>query len=328
MSTPTPLQSKLKFLIQNYLSLIDNSVGVFVSTHAGDVLYSQIHQNGQFVEDLADIHIQNLVQMLQPIWAEIRLKYPAQKFGSMVFETEKYRLVNVAVLNYIVTFVLDSMAFLDDIFPYIYLTLEKILRLYENIEEVQLAMPQIGNLTGTYSLDQAIISGNRYQLKLILIGEVNVGKTSIVLRFTNKTFKNDYRPTIGLNLINHSFQYLGNEMNLNIWDIAAHKYFRKVRQAYYSGTNIAFLVFDLTDKATFEKLMDWKKEIDQFCKGQVVLYLIGNKSDLKANRQISFEQGLARAKELNCPYLETSALTGENVEDAFLLIATKLINGK
>jgi len=74
--------------------------------------------------------------------------------------------------------------------------------------------------------------------------------------------------------------------------------------------------------------MDWKKEIDQFFKGQVVLYLIGNKSDLKANRQISFEQGLARAKELNCPYLETSALTGENVEDAFLLIATKLINGK
>ena len=96
-------------------------------------------------------------------------------------------------------------------------------------------------MKGIYSDNQENLIRAEYQIKVVLPGEINVGKTSIVLQFTHHMFHKDYRPTIGLNLINHCFSYLGNDVHLQIWDIAADKYFRRVRQSYYGGANYGFL---------------------------------------------------------------------------------------
>ena len=90
----------------------------------------------------------------------------------------------------------------------------------ETREDVQFAIPQIGNLKGIYSDNREISSGVQYQIKVVLLGEINI-RTPIVLQFTHHMFHKDYRPTIGLNLINHCFSYLGNDVHLQIWDIAA-----------------------------------------------------------------------------------------------------------
>ncbi len=217
---------KLTTLSQNFLNLISDCVAIIISNSEGKLLFTHYRQTGIDDEYLSDDGIHKIHDIIKPAIVQLQEQYSSQRFGSATFESEKYRIVNCAVFNYIITFVFDINAYIDVIFPYLYLTLEKIIRVYENAEDIQLAIPQIGNLKGIYSDNQEISSGVQYQIKVVLLGEINVGKTSIVLQFTHHMFHKDYRPTIGLNLINHCFSYLGNDVHLQIWDIAAHKYFR------------------------------------------------------------------------------------------------------
>jgi Ras-related protein Rab-1A len=315
----------LTTLSQNFLNIISECFGIIISNHQGELLFSYYRQSEETIDGLSEDQIQKIREILTPTIEQIQNEYSSQKFGTVVFESERYRIVNCAVFDYIITFVLDINAFVDEIFPHIYLSLEKIVRVYENNNDVQLAIPVIGNMKGKFKDNQNISSGLKFQIKMVLLGEVNVGKTSIVLQFTHHTYNQDYRPTIGLNLINHEFSYLGNNVGLQIWDIAAHKYFRRVRQAYYGGANFGFLVFDLTDKNSFEKVKDWREEVLTFAPN-IGLFLVGNKADLTDKRQVSFDEGLELAKNLNCMYIETSALTGENIQDAFYLIACKVLD--
>ena len=175
-------------------------------------------------------------------------------------------------------------------------------------------------------------SNGNYRFKFIVIGDHEVGKTSIIRRFVEKKFLADYRATIGLNIMSHEFDAFGNRISVFLWDIGAQEYFRRYRKTYYNGTQAAFIVFDLTSKKSFNNIQNWHKELIEFIENKKLpIIIVGNKKDLEDDRLISYDEGVELARTLsnlnesNITYIETSALTGENVEDAFRLISYNYI---
>ncbi|MFX1555389.1 MAG: Rab family GTPase, partial [Promethearchaeota archaeon] len=142
------------------------------------------------------------------------------------------------------------------------------------------------------------------------------------------TFSDVYRATIGLNILFHTFEFFGNKIGVTLYDLGAQKFFKRFRKIYYSGTQATFIVFDLSNRSSFENVSNWYEELREFVPDiDIPIVLVANKSDLKEERKISYQEGvklaniLSEKEKIKISYIETSALTGENVEDAFNLIS-------
>jgi small GTP-binding protein len=167
-----------------------------------------------------------------------------------------------------------------------------------------------------------------YRFKIIVCGDPEVGKTSVVLRFTNKAFKKTYIPTIGVN-ISEKKVYLEDEnaeTEFVIWDIAGQTKFQIMRRHFYKGADGLLLIFDLTRPSTFKNIANWYQDIKALLKVDLFGYILGNKSDLIDQRKVSSEEIANLTKQLDLEYIETSALSGENVDNAFYRLAEVLIN--
>jgi small GTP-binding protein len=162
-----------------------------------------------------------------------------------------------------------------------------------------------------------------YKFKLVILGDPNVGKTSLVLRFTNDAFKRTYIPTLGVHVSNKIFKVGDSLIQLVLWDIAGQQKFEVMRQQFYLGSDAIFIVFDLTNPKTYSNVASWYFDVIKLLKGTQKLpgYVIGNKKDLIDNIKIDPSDAIQLAKSLNLDYIETSALTGEHVKDAFHTIA-------
>lgn len=162
-------------------------------------------------------------------------------------------------------------------------------------------------------------------LKLCVLGDGAVGKTSIIIQHVDKRFEEDYKPTIGFDIALKTMKIKesGIEAELLIWDIAGQAIFEKIREEYLQGTNGALVLYDLTRKETFDHVKDWLNELTTYA-GKVPYVLVGNKSDL--SRVISEEEGKKLAEETEAiDYIETSAKTGAKVEDAFEKIIKSIL---
>lgn len=155
-----------------------------------------------------------------------------------------------------------------------------------------------------------------YKFKILLCGDPEVGKTSIALRFTKRAFTRTYIPTIGVNISDKIANHNGFVTEFIIWDIAGQAKFQRFRKHYYQGADGVFLVFDLTKKESFQNIPRWHQDIKHHL-GEVPGYLIGNKSDLEDERQISEDEILKLVHDLNLQDIRTSALTGDNIDQAF-----------
>ncbi|MFX1451565.1 MAG: Rab family GTPase, partial [Promethearchaeota archaeon] len=164
------------------------------------------------------------------------------------------------------------------------------------------------------------------RFKVIVCGDPSVGKTSVILRFTDKAFRRTYIPTIGVNISEKIMLYKDAKIEFVIWDIAGQSKFSKMRRHFYTGADIQFLVFDLTSPKTFENIPNWYNDIKNNLKEEMNGILLANKSDLDENRKITGEDIKKLAKNLNLEYIETSALTGKNIDDAFYKMGEKLYN--
>lgn len=168
-----------------------------------------------------------------------------------------------------------------------------------------------------------------YRFKLVIGGEMAVGKTSLVLQFTDNAFKRNYLPTIGANILDKNIFLDDNTIQLVIFDIAGHQKFETMRKLFYKGLKGVFLVFDLTNKMSFKELENWHKDmlnqLSQENASKLIGFLIGNKNDLTSLREVDKGDAMKLADEIGFTYIETSALTGENVEYAFKTIAKKLL---
>ena len=169
-------------------------------------------------------------------------------------------------------------------------------------------------------------SGNQYRFKVSIIGDYAVGKTSLIKRYMTGSFDEAYKATLGAAI--HTFQTkVGKaEVSLQVWDLAGQTSFRRVRVQYLFGTDFAVAVFDLTRKESLDCVEEWIEDVKQGAPG-VLLYLVGNKSDLKEDRAVDEASAKNLRKKLQMlDYLETSAKDGTNVQELFQNISKLLLD--
>ena len=170
-----------------------------------------------------------------------------------------------------------------------------------------------------------------FAIKILLLGDLAVGKTSLIDRYISSRFEEDYRPTLGVNMVTKkmSVEKYNARVTLIIWDIAGQKKYDVSREMYFQGASGAFLVYDLTRHATFKNIRDkWFLDFQEFGKKEGVNVLIGNKCDLDDERAVSVKEGQDLAEQLRASdFLETSAKNGENVERAFKTLVHAILEG-
>jgi len=163
-----------------------------------------------------------------------------------------------------------------------------------------------------------------YLFKYIIIGDTGVGKSCLLLQFTDKRFQPVHDLTIGVEFGARMITIDQRQIKLQIWDTAGQESFRSITRSYYRGAAGALLVYDITRRDTFQHLTRWLEEARQNANQNMVIMLIGNKSDLDHRRQVSFDEGEKFAKDHGLIFLETSAKTAANVEEAFIHTAQKI----
>ena len=154
-------------------------------------------------------------------------------------------------------------------------------------------------------------------LKLIIAGDCSVGKTSLINRYTKQTFKEKYVATIGTDYFSKNIKLDGKEYRLQIWDKAGLEKYRSLVSTLFKNCAGALLVYEIGNKESFQNIPNFIKTCKENSPEEVVMVLVGNKSDLE-ERQVSTEEGQKLAEKNGMLFLETSALTGENVKELFL----------
>ncbi|NVM52790.1 MAG: GTP-binding protein [Candidatus Helarchaeota archaeon] len=160
-----------------------------------------------------------------------------------------------------------------------------------------------------------------FRYKLILFGNIAVGKTSLVERFIHDRFNETYITTLGYNVFEKQIVHDNNILSLMIYDIGGQEKFRELREKYANGADMAFIIYDVTDRNSFNAVPDWKKDLFEFA-GEIPFIIIGNKIDLE--HKIPEGDAMKLSYEINAlDFFETSAKTGQGVENAFNLLAIK-----
>jgi len=171
-----------------------------------------------------------------------------------------------------------------------------------------------------------------YLFKFLIIGSAGVGKSCILHQFMENKFKQDAHHTIGVEFGSKIVNIGGKSVKLQIWDTAGQERFRSVTRSYYRGAAGALLVYDITSRETYNTLATWLTDARTLASPNIVIILLGNKKDLDADREVTFLEASRFAQENELMFLETSAITGENVEEAFLkcsrTILTKIEAGE
>lgn len=165
-----------------------------------------------------------------------------------------------------------------------------------------------------------------YIFKIIFAGDSSVGKSNIISRFYKDKFTENLGSTVGVEFYSKVVHCQNNKLaKLQIWDTAGQERFRSITSSYYKGAKGAFLVYDVTRKSSFETVQGWFRDIVNLTGNKnVIVILVGNKSDLVNEREVTEDEGKDLAKTLNIPFFETSALTGSNIKLIFEEITNKI----
>jgi len=159
-----------------------------------------------------------------------------------------------------------------------------------------------------------------YLLKVVLIGDSGVGKSNLLSRFTRNEFNLDSKSTIGVEFATRTLSIDDKTIKAQIWDTAGQERYRAITSAYYRGAVGALLVYDITRHSTYASVTRWLKELKDHADANIVIMLVGNKSDLKHLRAVPTDEAKAFAADNNLSFIETSALDASNVESAFQTI--------
>jgi small GTP-binding protein len=166
------------------------------------------------------------------------------------------------------------------------------------------------------------------EAKVVLVGESGVGKSSLTLRFVTGSFTEATLSTIGASFMSKTIETLDPEplsIKLNIWDTAGQEKYRSLAALYYRGASCAVLVYDITDRDTFQHAQNyWMSELKTECGTNLVLAVVGNKSDLSLQRVVSIDEGRELAERNNATFFETSALDDVNIVQLFSHLAANL----
>ena len=161
-------------------------------------------------------------------------------------------------------------------------------------------------------------------VKVILIGDSGVGKTNIMSKFLKNQFMEESKATIGVEFGSKLFNHEGHKIKAQIWDTAGQEKYKAITGAYYKGSKGALVVYDITQKKTFENIEKWVNDLKAAGDPKITIILIGNKNDLDDKRQVSKDQGEEKARSFGCAFLETSAYSGDNIDKAFNLMVKEI----
>ena len=167
-----------------------------------------------------------------------------------------------------------------------------------------------------------------YLFKILILGDSFVGKTNMLKRFLHGEFDTNTKETVGVEFGSKNFILGENEsiVKAQIWDTAGQERYRSVTKAYYKGAKGALLVYDITRKSTFENIDNWLIDLRTNADKDILILLIGNKSDLSDKREISEEEARTKAEQYNIAFLETSAKSGDNIDKAFTQLIEQVYN--
>jgi len=160
-----------------------------------------------------------------------------------------------------------------------------------------------------------------YLFNFVIVGTAKVGKTNFLNSYTNHSFTDDYISTIGIDFGIKTIPLGLFSVKMHIWDTAGQEKFKMIIKSYYKGAHGFFLVYDITDRRSFEELDQHYSEILSNSYLNPIILVIGNKSDLEESRQVNVEEGMAFAQKIGSKFIETSSKNGNNVETAFINLA-------
>ena len=163
-----------------------------------------------------------------------------------------------------------------------------------------------------------------YLFRIVMAGDSGVGKTNLLMRFTEQTFNFETKTTIGAQFSQKSIQVDNKRIECQIWDTAGQERFHAITCTYFRGAVGAVLVYDVCNKSSFSNTERWLKNLKDLAEPQVVIILIGNKSDLENLREVPTHEARAFAQNNEIEFMETSALSGQNVASAFEALAKKI----
>lgn len=162
------------------------------------------------------------------------------------------------------------------------------------------------------------------KFKLVFLGEQSVGKTSLITRFMYDSFDNTYQATIGIDFLSKTMYLEDRTVRLQLWDTAGQERFRSLIPSYIRDSSVAVVVYDITHRQSFQQTSKWIDDVRTERGQDVIIMLVGNKTDLADKRQVSIDEGEMKAKELEVMFIETSAKAGYNVKQLFKRVAAAL----
>ena len=170
--------------------------------------------------------------------------------------------------------------------------------------------------------------GNDYlSFKLILIGDVSVGKSSLINRAIKNTFQSGYSPTLGFDYFNYYIKINDKILKLQIWDTGGQEIYQSIVNNFYRNSSFAFMVYAIDNKESFEHIDNWLKEIKYKSSPDIKIFLVGNKCDLTEERKVTSEEGKIYCKNYEfAGFYEVSAKTGERAEEILVNAAKVLLN--
>lgn len=174
--------------------------------------------------------------------------------------------------------------------------------------------------------DNNMFANNEHLLKILLIGNSGVGKSCLLMRYVENNFTTNFFNTIGVDFKMKTIPINDREVKLQIWDTAGQERFRTITCNYYRGAHGVVVVYDITDRESFDSVKNWMVEIEKYAQENVNKLLIGNKCDQTAKRQVSHEEGADLARQLKIDFQETSAKEVTNVDTVFKTMAENILN--
>ncbi|UCC20073.1 MAG: GTP-binding protein [Promethearchaeota archaeon] len=319
-----PKTELLKEILRNYFNEVEGILGVAICDRDGLIIASQSKQEN---EDESDAIIGALSATLdQAIIDRIRAEFGKTDSFFNITETGGKKFIFSSMgPNSILATVADQSTSDIELKVYSEHIASKIeLILFGN----QFVSPKIPEIIKALSKTRAgqLPKEGEYSNKLILCGDFQVGKTSLIRRFVENKFEKDYISTIGVQ-ISKKTVLLSEKTKLNfiIWDVGGQEKFDLNRARFYNGANAAFIVIDRTRINNLDSIEKWNNDIKKAVHRNIPIVVVGNKSDLIDEIVISEDEIKKVAKDLDFHYILTSALTGENVNDAFLYIAYRVV---
>ena len=161
------------------------------------------------------------------------------------------------------------------------------------------------------------VNGYDMIFKIVLIGDTSVGKTNILSKYLTDEFDAKSKATVGVEFGVKNFKIENNIVKVQIWDTAGEERYRSITNAYYKGAKGSLLFYDITNKKSFENVEKWISDLKANADEDISMILLGNKTDLEDKRVVTTEEGKNKAEFYNLTFMETSALNGNNIQEAF-----------